>query len=156
MYDIMTTCSFASFAGGGLACGGDIEDAVAAANDTPVQMIDTSIVRVDQHGVCSVDGAVSPCRNRLRSSRHRTSLFAPKIPAPATRRVSYACPLSLTSRRSPSSRRSWGASSSGLNSADCTRASAPDLVRTTCDSALRSNDRAKGETLRTVAAEQWR
>jgi hydroxymethylpyrimidine/phosphomethylpyrimidine kinase len=42
----MTTCSFASFAGGGLACGGDIEDAVAAANDTPVQMIDTSIVRV--------------------------------------------------------------------------------------------------------------
>ena len=37
-------------------------DAVAAANDTPVQMIDTSIVRVDQHGVCIT-------RNRAEFSR---------------------------------------------------------------------------------------
>jgi hypothetical protein len=35
-------------------------DAVAAANDAPVQMIDTSIVRVDQHGVCIT-------RNRVQS-----------------------------------------------------------------------------------------
>ena len=41
-------------------------DAVAAANDTPIQMINTSIVRVDQHGVCIT-------RNRVQSmglSRH--------------------------------------------------------------------------------------
>ncbi len=35
-------------------------DALAAANDAAVQMIDTSIVRVDQHGVCIT-------RNRVQS-----------------------------------------------------------------------------------------
>ena len=77
-------------------------------------------------------------RNRLRNSRRRTSLLAPKIPVPATRRVSYACALSLRARRSPSSRRSWAASSSGLSSADCARALLPDVVQTTRDSALGS------------------
>ncbi len=37
-----------------------IMDALAAANDAAVQMIDTSIVRVDQHGVCIT-------RNRVQS-----------------------------------------------------------------------------------------
>jgi transposase len=41
-----------SSAGGGLAFGGRIIDALAAAHDAAVQMIDTSIVRVHQHGAC--------------------------------------------------------------------------------------------------------
>src|SRR5262249_36210948 len=64
------------------------------------------------------------------------SLFVPKRPVHAIRRVSYACVLSLRSRRLTGSRRSWAASSSGLNFCDCARASSPDPVRTTPDSAL--------------------
>ena len=41
----------ASFAGGGLAWS-RIIDALGAAHDAAVQMIDTSIVRVHQHGAC--------------------------------------------------------------------------------------------------------
>ena len=40
----------ASSVGGGLVC--RIIDALSAAQDTAVQMIDTSIVRVHQHGAC--------------------------------------------------------------------------------------------------------
>ena len=43
--------TIASFAGGGLVCGAG-SDALAAAHDAAVQMIDTSIVRVHQHAAC--------------------------------------------------------------------------------------------------------
>jgi hypothetical protein len=42
----------ASSAGGGLVSWGRIIDALAGAHDAAVQMIDTSIVRVHQHGAC--------------------------------------------------------------------------------------------------------
>ena len=42
----------ALFAGGGLASGTGSWIALAVAHDAAVQMIDTSIVRVHQHGAC--------------------------------------------------------------------------------------------------------
>ena len=48
--------TIASFGGGGLASVWDrIMDALAAGHDAAVQMIDTSVVRVPQHGACISD-----------------------------------------------------------------------------------------------------
>src|SRR3954465_203472 len=44
--------TIASFACAGLACGTQLMNALAAGHDAAVQMIDTSIVRVHQHGAC--------------------------------------------------------------------------------------------------------
>jgi transposase len=49
-------------------------DALAAANDAAVQMIDTSIVRVDQHGVCIT-------RNRVQSMGRSRGGLTSKIHA---------------------------------------------------------------------------
>src|SRR5262249_38980383 len=46
-----TTCTTGSFVGEGPVSGSRIMDALAAAHDAAVQMIETSIVRVHQHGM---------------------------------------------------------------------------------------------------------
>ena len=47
--------TIASFGGGGAAFWDRIMDALAAGHDAAVQMIDTSVVRVHQHGACISD-----------------------------------------------------------------------------------------------------
>jgi hypothetical protein len=47
--------TIASFGGGGLASGTGSWSALAAGHDAAVQMIDTSVVRVHQHGACVAD-----------------------------------------------------------------------------------------------------
>src|SRR5689334_7345701 len=60
----------ASFVGGGLAFWGSIIDALAAAHDASMQMIDTSIVRVHQHWACI---AKNKCQSMGRSRGGLTS-----------------------------------------------------------------------------------
>ena len=50
--DPVRLATIGSFAGGGPASGDRIMEALAAAHDAAVQMIDTSVVRVHQHGAC--------------------------------------------------------------------------------------------------------
>jgi len=60
-----------------------IIDALAVAHDAAVQMIDTSIVRVHQHGACIHRGAAV-----LSSPRRRRSV---RLPAGTRRRTARAC-----------------------------------------------------------------
>ena len=64
-------------------------DAAAAANDTPVQMIDTSIVRVDQHGVCIT-------RNRVQSMGQLGVTYA-AIPIPIAPKAKHSARSLLNS-----------------------------------------------------------
>jgi transposase len=48
--------------------------ALAAAHDAAVQMIDTSIVRVHQHGACRCSSALRPARPRAQPPKWRAAL----------------------------------------------------------------------------------
>jgi hypothetical protein len=72
-----------------------IMDALAAAHDAAVQMIDTSIVRVHQHGACIT-------RNQRQSmGRSRYDRLAPTtLPSFNSRQSGYGCAL-MSPRPSP-------------------------------------------------------
>jgi hypothetical protein len=69
--------TMASFVGGGLASGTRSWDALAAGHDAAVQMIDTSVVRVRQHGAWSFNPGSSTCQDPL-SARRTERIWLPE------------------------------------------------------------------------------
>jgi transposase len=110
----------ASFAGGGRLWG-KIMNALAGAHDAPVQMIDTSIVRVQQHGACITRNrrqSMGRSRGGLTSKIHAvvdTNGLPVRLALTAGRSASSIVPGFRRDRSLPASRLSCA--SAGINTA---------------------------------------